>query len=168
MNNIEKFILDTLSLMMIPYSDFLNPYFDVLLNIPDELDISHNKLIFSLEKLKKKNIISISKGYCYLTVLGFSIWEKEFEVNWDNFYDLYFETIDDNEQVLYIKFANEALMQDLCQLNLYNFNICVLKNNSAVYLKSFKRLYEFSAIVPCDYKLNISFPKWKKDLVELI
>ncbi len=49
MNNIEKFILDTLSLMMIPYSDFLNPYFDVLLNIPDELDISHNKLIFSLE-----------------------------------------------------------------------------------------------------------------------
>ena len=70
---------------------------------------------------------------------------KEFEVNWDNFYDLYFETIDDNEQVLYIKFANEALMQDLYQLNLYNFNIDVLKNNSAVYLKSFK---DYMNLVP--------------------
>ncbi len=29
-------------------------------------------------------------------------------------------------------------MQDLYQLNLYNFNIDVLKNNSAVYLKSLK------------------------------
>ena len=167
MNNIEKFILDTLWLMKIPYSDFVNPHFDILLNIPDELDISHNELIFSLEKLNNTNIISISKGYCCLTMLGLSIWEKEFEVNWDNFYDFYFETIDDNEQILYNKFTNEKLIYSLYQLNLSNFNIKILQNYGATYLKSFNKLYEFSAIVPCNYELNISFPRWKRDLIDL-
>lgn len=165
MTHSNRFILDSIALMKIPYTDFTHDNFEQILNLPDEMHITRHNLRQTLRQLQKLKIVIKKDGYCGLSKKGFVLWEREFAVNWAHFYDVQCEIINDDVQKIRVVFCDVGLCDVLHSLNLPNLHITPRQHYAVNNYKKLNAVYVAQVIVPNDFEFASDvFPKWKKPL----